>query len=82
MWSNATEVSRRLSTEYVIRYVEGRNIKVTVKKFEATGFKQDAPRSVCPKTATKDKNTERLLVSLEKEYAKNPSSVGKNEHFS
>ena len=61
--SNATEASRRLSEEFNIHAVQGRNIKSLVNKFEITGSVNDAPRSGRPITATSDEKGERFEQS-------------------
>lgn len=62
--SNAAEASRRLSEEFRIHEVQGRNIKSLVDKFERTGSVNDAPRSGRPVTATSDDKGEQLETSL------------------
>ena len=62
--SNATEANRRLSEEFNIHAVQGRNIKSLVNKFEITGFVNDAPRSGRPITVTSDEKEEQLCASL------------------
>ena len=63
--SNTTKASRRrLSEEFNIHAVQGRNIKSLVNKFEITGSVNDAHRSGRPITATSDEKGERLCASL------------------
>ena len=62
--SNAAEASRRLSEEFHIHVVQGRNIKSLVNKFETTGSVNDAPRSGRPTTVTSDEKGEQLEASL------------------
>ena len=62
--SNATEASRRLSEEFNIHAVQGRNIKSFVNKFELTGSVNDAPGSRRPITATSDEKEKQLFASL------------------
>ena len=62
--SNATEASRRLSEEFNIHAVQGRNIKSLVNKFEITGSVNDAPESRRPITATSDEKEKQLFASL------------------
>ena len=62
--SNVTEASRRLSEEFNIHAVQGRNIKSLVNKFQITGSVNGAPRSGHTITATSDKKGEQLFASL------------------
>ena len=62
--SNAAEASRRLSEEFHIHVVQGRNIKLLVNKFETTGSVNDAPRPGRSTTATSDEKGEQLEASL------------------
>ena len=62
--SNAADASRRLSEEFHIHVVQGRNIKSLVNKFETTGSVNDAPRAGRPTTATSDEKGEQLEASL------------------
>ena len=59
--SNVTEASRRLSEEFNIHAVQGRNIKSLVNKFEITDSVNNALRSGRSITATFDEKGERLL---------------------
>lgn len=61
---NAAEASRRLSEEYQIHEVQGRNIKSLVRKFEETGSVMDASRSGRPRTATTEAIGDQIRESL------------------
>ena len=61
--SNAAEISRRLSEEFHIHVVHGRNIKSLVNKFETTGSVNDAPRSGRPTIATSEEKGKQLEAS-------------------
>ena len=62
--SNAAEASRRLSEEFHIHVVQGRNIKSLVNKFETMGSVNDAPRFGRPTTTTSYEKGEQLEASL------------------
>ena len=63
---NAAAAARRLSEEFDIHEVQGRNIKNIVLKFEETGSVSDLPRSGRSCSATTDVKGDELMLSLER----------------
>ena len=62
--NNAAEASRRLSAEYKIVNVQGRNIKSLVAKFELTGSVADAAKSGRPRTVSTEEMSNAICDSL------------------
>ena len=61
---NAAAAARRLSEEFDIHEVQGRNIKNIVVKLEETGSLNDLPRSGRSCSATADVKGDELMLSL------------------
>lgn len=63
---NAAAAARKLSEDFNINVVQGRNIINLVQKFEDTGSVNDAPRSGRPLTATTNEKGDELIQALQR----------------